>query len=157
MMRLFADQPKVKAAMHKWAWLAALAALLTTGATADEAATIRTRLEQWTDDFNAGRADAVCDLFSRKAISNYRGQPERRYEEICALLQDSLADPAREFRYALDVHEIIVEQDLAVVRLTWTLQISPLNLISVEPGMDVFRKEVDGEWRIIRYLAYEAP
>ena len=116
---------------------------------------IRARLEQWTDDFNESRADAVCDLFSKDAISNYRGQPERNYDEICALLQKSIADPARDYRYQLDLREIIVEGDLAVVRLTWSLFIAPLNVTSVEPGMDVFRREADGKWRIIRYLAYE--
>jgi steroid delta-isomerase len=53
------------------------------------------------------------------------------------------------------LREIIVERDLAVVRLTWTLFITPFNVTSVEPGMDVFRREADGKWRIIRYLAYE--
>jgi steroid delta-isomerase len=124
------------------------------GSDADD---IRARLEQWTDAFNAGQKDAVCDLFSAEAISEYRGQPERRYAEICTLLHDSLDDPARDFHYELDLREIIVEGDLAVVRLTWTLFISPLNITSVEPGMDIFRREPDGKWRIIRYLAFEAP
>jgi ketosteroid isomerase-like protein len=146
---------------RKLAWRAAVALLLplarTLPAAADDLADIRSRLEQWTDDFNAGRTDKVCDLFSKEAISNYRGQPERRYDEICDLLKRSLTDPARKFHYELDLREIIVEHDLAVVRLTWTLFISPLNVTSSEPGMDVFRREADGKWRIIRYIAYEAP
>jgi uncharacterized protein (TIGR02246 family) len=127
-----------------------------TAALADTAEDIRARLEQWTEDFNAGRADAVCDLFSAEAIANYRGQPERGYDAICALLKTSLADTSRSFRYALDLREIIVEGDLAVVRLIWTLSIAPQNATAVEPGMDIFRKEADGAWRIIRYMAYEA-
>jgi len=137
----------------------ALAAMLAMAvaptASAAPADDVRARLEQWTEDFNAGRAEAVCDLFSRQAISNYRGQPERQFDEICGLLQDSLADPARDYHYELDIREIIVEGDLAVVRLAWTLFIAPLNITTVEPGMDVFRREADGKWRIIRYLAYE--
>ena len=135
--------------------LVAVALLAAGPALAGDAEDIRARLEQWTADFNDGKADAVCDLFSKEAIANYRGQPERRYDEICDLLQRSLTDPARDYHYELDLHEVIVEGDLAVVRLTWTLFISPLNVTSVEPGMDVFRKEADGKWRIIRYLAYE--
>ena len=138
--------------------LAALA--LSAGAAparADDAADIRGRLEQWTDDFNAGRADAVCDLFSKEAISDYRGQPERTYDDICALLKSSIADKARQFHYQADIHEIIVEGSLAVVRLTWSLQVMPMNVTSEEPGMDIFRREADGKWRIVRYLAYEAP
>jgi hypothetical protein len=49
----------------------------------------------------------------------------------------------------------IAENDIAIVRLTWTLFVAPLNVTSVEPGMDVFRKEADGKWRIVRYVAYE--
>jgi ketosteroid isomerase-like protein len=135
--------------------LASLVLANAPAARADDADDIRARLELWTDDFNAGRADAVCDLFSKEAISNYRGQPERNYEEICGLLQKSLADPARQYRYQLDLREIIVEGDIAIVRLTWTLFVAPLNVTSVEPGMDVFRKEADGKWRIVRYMAYE--
>jgi steroid delta-isomerase len=134
---------------------ASLALAVVPAAGADDTDDIRARLEQWTDDFNGGRADAVCDLFSEDAISTYRGQPERGYEEICELLQSSLADPARDYRYDLEIREIIVEGDLAVVRLVWTLFIVPLNIASIEPGLDVFRREADGQWRIIRYLAYE--
>jgi steroid delta-isomerase len=135
--------------------LAALTLANIPAARAADSDDIRARLEQWTDDFNAGRADSVCDLFSKEAISNYRGQPERTYDEICALLQKSLADPARQYRYQLDLREIIVEGDIAIVRLTWTLFVAPLNVTSVEPGMDIFRKEADGKWRIVRYMAYE--
>ena len=141
--------------MARVALALAAAIALATPAFAGDADDIRARLEQWTDDFNAGRSDAVCDLFSAEAISNYRGQPERSYDEICDLLKRSIADPANDFHDELDIREVIVEGDLAVVRLTWTLFISPLNVTSIEPGMDVFRREPDGKWRIIRYLAFE--
>ena len=47
--------------------------------------------------------------------------------------------------------------DLAVVRLDWTLEVSPPGQKEVETGMDIFRKENGGAWRVIRYMAYEAP
>jgi ketosteroid isomerase-like protein len=148
----------LKAVVPIWARAAialplALAALPAAAGDADD---IRSRLEQWTDDFNAKRADAVCDLFSKEAISTYRGQPERNYEEICALLQTSLADAQRQFHYSLEIKEIIVEGSLGVVRLVWTLRVVPPDVTSEEPGMDIFRKEADGKWRITRYLAYES-
>lgn len=124
-------------------------------AAASDVDAIRDRLERWVEAFNAGDAGEVCDLFSAGVIAEFRGQPQRDYDGVCRLLQESLADPARDFHYALDLHEIIVEGNLAVVRLTWTLFISPLNVTSVEPGLDVFRREEDGVWRIIRYLAFE--
>jgi steroid delta-isomerase len=48
--------------------------------------------------------------------------------------------------------------DVAVVRLIWTLTIRPkggAEITAIEPGLDVFRRERDGRWRIIRYMAYE--
>jgi steroid delta-isomerase len=124
-------------------------------ALADDAADIRARLERWTEDFNAKRAERVCDLFSKELLSTVRGQGDKDYATRCDILTRSLNDPAREYHYELDLHEVIVEGDLAVARLTWTLFITPLNVTAVEPGIDVFRKEADGQWRIIRYLSYE--
>ena len=49
--------------------------------------------------------------------------------------------------------------DTAVVRLTWTLTVrqkdSGRAVTSLEPGLDVFRRQSDGRWRIIRYIGYE--
>jgi ketosteroid isomerase-like protein len=138
-------------------FVAALVALAAAGgvALADDADDIRARIAQWTDDFNAKKLDTICDLFSKELISTVRGQGDANYETRCDLLRTSLTDPARGYHYDFEIREIIVEGDLAVVRLTWTLFLTPLNVTSTEPGMDVFRKEADGKWRIIRYLSYE--
>lgn len=121
---------------------------------------IRARLQQWTNDFNAGNAKAVCDLFATDLRYDFRGYPERRYEDVCGRLHSSLRDKSKRYTYGLDIREIIVSGDLAVVRLAWTLSVALHNgqvVTSVEPGMDVFRKAPDGQWKIVRYIAYEAP
>jgi steroid delta-isomerase len=44
-----------------------------------------------------------------------------------------------------------------VVRLTWTSTVTGApegDVKSVEPGMDIFRRQSDGSWKIMRYLAY---
>ena len=123
-------------------------------------AAIRAALSQWTQDFNAGKADAVCSLFARDLRYDFRGYPERGYDDICTRLRRSLADEGKTYSYALDIREVIVSGDIAVVRLVWALTVTLGNgqkVTSVEPGMDVFRKEPDGSWRIIRYMAYEIP
>ncbi len=51
--------------------------LLPAAALADDAADIRARLEQWTEDFNAKRAEPVCDLFSKELLSTVRGQGDQ--------------------------------------------------------------------------------
>ena len=90
---------------------------------------------------------------------DYRGHPERGFEDICGLLRRSLADRTKHYSYSLQIREIIVSGDLAVVRLVWTLKVIPVGstdaTISEEPGMDIFRQQPDGNWKIVRYIAYE--
>lgn len=115
-------------------------------------------LTQWTVAFNAGDAEKTCALFSRDLRADYRGVPERGYDGQCDILKRSLSDQSRRYSYALAIKEILVWNDVAVVRLTWTLTIAPKDgktITSIEPGLDVFRKEADGRWRIVRYMAYE--
>ena len=123
-------------------------------------AAIRAALTQWMADFNAGRAEKVCDLFARDLVAQYRGQPERGYDALCDLLKRSLADRDKSYSYALAIREILVEGDLAVVRLTWTLKVrgkDAAETTSVEPGIDIFRRQADGSWKISRYIGYESP
>jgi len=90
----------------------------------------------------------------------YRGQPERDYNSLCDLLKRSLSDRTKTYRYALAIKEILVAGDLAVVRLTWTLTVQRKDvvgeIVADEPGMDIFRRQPDGSWKISRYIAYEA-
>jgi len=141
-----------------------LLACFSTGAPAQPAeaaqAEIRALLDKWMADFNAGRAQEVCGLFASDLRYDYRGFPERGYRDICGLLQRSLTDRTRRYAYSLAIKEILVAGDLAVVRLVWTLKVARRDTrgetVSEEPGMDVFRKQADGRWQIIRYIAYEA-
>jgi ketosteroid isomerase-like protein len=120
---------------------------------------IRAALEKWTADFNAGDAEKICDLFALDLRYDYRGQPERDYGDICALLHRSLADGTKHYAYSFTVKEILVADDVAIVRLSWTLRMRSRGLEgfaqSTESGMDIFRKQTDGSWKIIRYIAYE--
>jgi uncharacterized protein (TIGR02246 family) len=122
---------------------------------------IRAALTTWAADFNAGKAQAVCGLFSPDLLYDYRGPPERNYKDICDLLQRSLSDRTKRYTYSVVIKEILVAGGLAVVRLTWSLKITrtdaPGEAVSEEPGMDVFRRQRDGSWKIIRYIAYETP
>jgi ketosteroid isomerase-like protein len=122
-------------------------------------AAIRTALTQWMADFNAGNTEKVCGLFAPDLIAQYRGQPERDYTALCELLKRSLSDRTKTYTYALAVKEILVAGDLAVVRLVWTLKVRRIDAAgestSDEPGMDIFRRQPDGMWKISRYIAYE--
>lgn len=141
-----------------FAAIALLAPLAACGADATAEAEINGALTQWMADFNDGKADKVCNLFAPDLKSDFRGQPERNFGQLCALLQKSLRDEARSFTYALDIKEI-VSGDMAAVRLVWTLTIEPKGggnaIVTREPGLDIFRKQSDGSWKIARFLAFE--
>jgi steroid delta-isomerase len=124
----------------------------------DAQAAIRRALLQWTADFNARRVDKVCDLFEPGLIYDFQGLPEQRYDDICPRLKRALDDDTRSWTYAQpDIKEILVFGDMAVVRLIWTSTVTggaEGEVKSVEPGMDIFRRQPDGSWKIMRYLAY---
>ena len=122
---------------------------------------IRDALTRWTADFNARNADRICDLFAPDLRYDFRGTPERDYNAMCSALHRALGDRSKTLTYSFDIKEIIVSGDMAIVRLVWTSKLSRPDSGQVietkEPGLDVFRRQPDGLWRISRYMAYEAP
>ncbi len=149
--------------MKRRALATLLASCWAVTAMADTAAekAIRDALTRWTADFNARDASRICDLFAPDLRYDFRGTPERDYNAMCSALHRALADRSKTLTYSFDIKEIIVSGDMAIVRLVWTSKLSQSNSGQVietkEPGLDVFRRQPDGMWRISRYMAYEAP
>ena len=146
---------------YRWLLVTAVATLLGLGAAQaadDPVSEIRAALEQWRLDFNAGRSAHICDLFSTDLRYDFRGLPEQTYPLLCARLHRALGDRTQRFQYDLRIKDIIVSGSLAAVRLTWTETLTVQGKGSVkqeQPGLDVFQRQLDGRWKIIRYLAYE--
>ena len=141
------------------AFLALLSPVVAEPATDAAEEAIRQALTDWMLAFNAGDTGSVCGLFAPELRYDYRGFPERGFGEVCGQLHGSLADRTRKYTYDLEIKEIIVSGDLAAVRLIWTLNVKrpdqAVGTVSHEPGLDIFRKQADGSWKIIRYIAYE--
>ena len=125
-------------------------------------AEIRKPLEDWSAHFNAGNKGAACALFAPDLVASYPGVADWNYGAMCRRLAAAIDDPERRFRYdPPQIKEIEVSGDLAVVRLVWTLRVtgrdSPQELIVKEDGLDVFRRQPDGTWRIRISHAYTEP
>ena len=119
---------------------------------------IRTTLSQWTADFNARRIDKVCDLFALDLIAQFRGQPETNYSALCDQLMRSVTDGTKAYSYSLALKEILVFGEIAIVRLIWTLKVERAGTHTVtteETGLDVFRRQADGSWKIVRFIGYD--
>ena len=131
------------------------AVLAPQGALADDADDIADRYATWVDAFNAGEIDVICDLYAEDLVSVDRGQPDRGYDEVCDLLKESLTDPSREYRYQIDIDDLIVTNGVSVVHAVWTLFITPYNVTVTEETLDVLRRGPDGMWRIFRTMSFE--
>jgi steroid delta-isomerase len=69
---------------------------------------IRDALMKWTTHFNTRAMREICDLFAPELRYDYRGHPERGFEDLCGLLQRSLSDRTKTYFYSLQIREIIV-------------------------------------------------
>jgi ketosteroid isomerase-like protein len=127
----------------------------------DDKAAIRAELDAWTQAYNARQRDSICGIFSKELRYKFGEVPERGYNDVCSALRGLLADETIRSHYTLDLREILVYGDIAVVRLVWILDESKAGsnhtVRSLEPGMDMFQRQKDGSWKIIRYLAYTSP
>ncbi|KTC86445.1 YybH family protein [Legionella brunensis] len=121
---------------------------------------IRNALSEWTTDFNTRNTQNICNLFSPNLRYNYRGFPEQNYKNICKQLRRSLNNKKKRYHYSFNIREILLANDLAVVRLVWTLKVTDVSgqsKTSREEGIDIFKKNPDKKWQIIRFLGYEEP
>jgi uncharacterized protein (TIGR02246 family) len=138
---------------------AAVLWLLAGAAAGDEAAddaAIRARLAGWAEAFNAQDAAGVCELFAEDLVSVVPDAPDAGKAAVCDRLARLLARTDRRFRYEVDIDEVLVWGDHAAVRLDWTLTVAGGDgtATSRERGIDLFRRDPDGVWRIMRFIAF---
>jgi ketosteroid isomerase-like protein len=120
---------------------------------ADRAA-IEAALREFPRDFNTKNFTPLCAIFEEDAVLHYpEGGPDMGREAFCARMRKLLSDPAKQYSYAEpEIREVLVEGDLATVALYWTLTVSDgggkvLETIR-EDGLDVFRRQPDGSWKL---------
>ncbi|MFC9834560.1 YybH family protein [Rhodococcus sp. NPDC127530] len=116
-------------------------------------ASIVDALNQWPRDFANKDVAAVCSLFAPDVVVIYPGAEDRDYDATCAQFQRVLTAPDRTFTYAApEIADVLVDGDLAAVRLVWPLTVTDASgtvLESVrESGVDVFRRQPGGSWKI---------
>jgi ketosteroid isomerase-like protein len=81
---------------------------------------------------------------------------------MCAHLKDQMERRDLTFKFVgLDIEEIMLSGDLAVVRAVWTYTITPLNSKEKstfkEIELDVLKRQKDGKWKISISYTWETP
>lgn len=115
------------------------------------------RFEQWTKAFNARDATGACDLFAPDLLYSLPEVVEGTHQSLCANFSRLFANSKLRLHYDRpDIHEILLQGDMAVVRLTWTLtaEANGAKDTTSEEGIDVFRRQADGRWSIARFMAF---
>ena len=125
---------------------------VTSDASRDETSIVDA-LNQWSRDFTNRDLDAVCSLFDPDVVVIYPDIEVRDYDATCAQFHRTLAIPDRIFTYAApEIAEVLVDGDLATVRLVWPLTITDSSGILLESiresGVDVLRRQPDSSWKI---------
>jgi uncharacterized protein (TIGR02246 family) len=122
-------------------------------------AKIRRTLEAWPKAFNMKDKAGTCSLFAPDLVASYPGQPDKSYDAMCKHLGAALDGSSKAFRYeAPQINEILVSGDLAVVRLIWVLHVTDkktsAETVVREVGIDVFKRQKDGTWKVSISHAY---
>jgi ketosteroid isomerase-like protein len=78
---------------------------------------------------------------------------------MCHHLAAAATNNEKTYRYdPPNIEQIIVDGDIAIVRLIWTLRVTSVGgsntEITKEKGLDVFRRQSDGSWKIAISYAY---
>ncbi len=119
----------------------------------DDSDAVRAALVAFSRDFNGHDLTATCGLFADDTVVSYPGRPSKGHTEVCEGFRAVFANPAKSFRYDEPaIREILVDGDLATVALIWTLTVrdSSGRVLETtrEDGVDVLRRQPDGQWRI---------
>jgi len=120
---------------------------------ARDADAIRATLEAWPRAWNARDLPAVCDLFAPDVVLVFPDSADRDHATMCEGFGAVFARTDRTIRYdAPQIEEVVVDGDLAFVRLVWTARVAGTGVdgerVEREQGLDVFARQPDGRWRI---------
>lgn len=113
--------------------------------------------DEWTQAFNQKNLTQTCNLFAKSIIANYQGSPQKNYASICNGFKKIFANNDLKYHYTFKLYSVYLSGDIAAVRITWYLykeKKMKKTLVTQDEGLDVLRKNKQGQWQILNYLAY---
>ena len=129
---------------------------------AQDAAEIRAKILRGAEGFMTGNPDLILAHYARDVILSYPGVPDMDY----ATLERGYAQLRNRPRGVSETttptfEEILVSDDMAVVRLMWTTTTTVARPPSTArrrlKDLQVWRREADGRWMFARGMHYRMP
>ena len=121
-------------------------------------ATIRGKLAEWEKAYNAGDRKKTFEIWAPDLVGWYPGIPDVTYAQEKASL-DRPAPSGPRSTLHVQVVEVLVSADLAVVRDVWTETPPPggSGPATTIPSFEVWRRQPDGDWKIARWISAPRP
>lgn len=120
---------------------------------------IRAALASWVTATRAGDRNRANAIWAPDLVGWYPGQPDDTYEREQGAARRPASSTGARTVPAVDVVEVIVSGDLAVVRDIWRMTriVGGDSTMQVIKGFEVWRRQPDGRWRISRWLSAPEP
>jgi ketosteroid isomerase-like protein len=123
------------------------------------ARTIRAALADWVDAANRQDWKTAARVWATDLVGWYPGQPDDTYaKELESAAHPRVGRPRT--RYEVNVVEVMVSGDMAVVRDVWrftTAPDTPDSTVSTVRSYEVWRRQNDGKWKIARWISAPEP
>ena len=123
-------------------------------------AEIRSSLAAWVDAFRRDDKRAMAQVWAPDILGWAPGQPPYTYAQVEPDLRAAPQPPRVRPEIQLAIEEVLVSDDLALVRDIWTFRRrfgSDSVLTQRLLGYEIWRPQPDGKWRIARYLSAPEP
>jgi len=111
----------------------------------------------WTKSFNQKDMVGTMSIFAPVCEAALPDANHKTYDQIEAGFKKLFADKSKSFKYTYDVLHIWRSGDLAAVRITWhlsTYENGKLIDKNDELGMDVLKRNKQGTWQIVNWVAF---
>jgi uncharacterized protein (TIGR02246 family) len=126
-----------------------------------DAAAIRSALENWLKASNSRDAEGMGKVWAADAVASVPGQIDADFNAIRAGEKNAATRTDISRTMSLEIEEIQVSGDLGFVRDTWTFTTKWTRTGEVTRaklrGVEIWRRQADGSWKIIRSLSYLDP
>jgi uncharacterized protein (TIGR02246 family) len=121
-------------------------------------AEVRAEFARWTDAYRRHDLAGTMAIFDPGVRFAFQGSPDAGYAELQRGYEQDFRQPGAAAVWEGAIDEVIASGDQAAEFSTWKLvQRGPAGeekVLAHNRGMDLFRRNARGEWRIIRSLNY---